>query len=135
MLPSLLELHSSYCQLDSFAQTLPSSINLTSLYVLDLNKNYFDNSSSFLLWWINTTTFTHLNLRYCDLISPVSQLVARQGCFHNLLSLDLSGNQFLSGEIEQLVDVLSRCGNVNLELLVEMRPQPVDQHRLILIQY
>ncbi|GMN35587.1 hypothetical protein TIFTF001_048467 [Ficus carica] len=111
MLPSLLELHLPFCDLNSFHQTLPSSINFTSLSVLDLSYNPFNSSSSFLLWWFNITTLKYIDLSLLDLIYAVSlSTIARQESLCNLQSLSLSGNQF-NGEIKELVNALSRCSN------------------------
>ncbi|GMN34389.1 hypothetical protein TIFTF001_048351 [Ficus carica] len=119
MLPSLLELHLPFCDLNSFHQTLPSSINFTSLSVLDLSYNPFNSSSSFLLWWFNITTLKYIDLSLLDLIDAVSlSTIARQESLCNLQSLSLSGNQF-NGEIKELVNALSRCSNnlTNLDAL------------------
>ncbi|KAI5332376.1 hypothetical protein L3X38_022505 [Prunus dulcis] len=70
MLPSLLELHLSYCFLESFQLspqkinfTFPLSlqkINFTSLSVLDLSSNYFN--TSFPSWLFNLTSLRKLDL-------------------------------------------------------------------------
>ena len=64
-LPSLLELRLSNCDLSGFIPPIPS-INFSSLTALDLSLNSFENTS--ILFWVFG--------------------------LHNLVSLDLSGNQF-----------------------------------------
>ena len=64
-LPSLLKLRFSYCDLSGFIQPMPS-INFSSLTTLDLSLNSFENTS--ILFWVFG--------------------------LHNLVSFDLSNNQF-----------------------------------------
>ena len=64
-LPSLLELRLSSCHLSGFVPPIPN-INFSSLTTLDLSYNSFGNTS--ILFWVFG--------------------------LHNLVSLDLSGNQF-----------------------------------------
>ncbi|KAM3704339.1 hypothetical protein ACJW31_04G168900 [Castanea mollissima] len=64
-LPSLLELRLYYCDLYGFVPPIPS-INFSSLTTLDLSSNYLQNTS--ILFWVFG--------------------------LHNLVSLDLSSNQF-----------------------------------------
>uniref|UniRef100_A0A2N9H6Y0 Leucine-rich repeat-containing N-terminal plant-type domain-containing protein n=1 Tax=Fagus sylvatica TaxID=28930 RepID=A0A2N9H6Y0_FAGSY len=65
LLPSLLVLDLSNCQLDYLPQSFPS-VNFTSLSVLDLSYNDF-NSSSIPQWLFNITSLTNLKLGTCNL--------------------------------------------------------------------
>ncbi|EXC06144.1 Serine/threonine-protein kinase BRI1-like 2 [Morus notabilis] len=86
MLPSLLELHLSKCNLGSSLQSLPH-LNLMSLLVFDLSFNHF-NSSSILQWLFNITTLFNLNLSWSNLGGPIPKFE----------QLDLSRNN-LRGEL------------------------------------
>ena len=112
MLPSLLELHLPLCYLRYFPPSIPS-INFTSLSVLDLSYNLF-NPFSIPQWWFNITTLVNLKVSTSSLTGFIPEAVGGGLC--NLQSLDLSFN-YISGEIEELVNALSRCNNVSLEYL------------------
>ncbi|KGN64457.2 hypothetical protein Csa_014135 [Cucumis sativus] len=60
-LSSLLELHLSHCDISSF-DTSAAFLNLTSLRVLDLSRNWIN--SSIPLWLSNLTSISTLYLRY-----------------------------------------------------------------------
>ncbi|XP_050246671.1 receptor-like protein EIX2 isoform X1 [Quercus robur] len=84
-LPSLSELRLSYCQLSRFIPPPIPSINFSSLTTLDLSFNYLQNTS--ILFWV------------FDL--------------HNLVSLDLSQNQF-QGPIPVHLQNLTSLRHLNL---------------------
>ena len=124
MIPSLLELHLSSCELSGFPHYSNSFVNLTSLLVIDLSYN---NLNTTLLGWLfNITTLgnlVHLDLTYnnigsegiIELVNGLlvwcnnsleelhlghnglgggHQLPDSLGNFYNLRSLDLSFNSF-----------------------------------------
>uniref|UniRef100_A0A2N9G7E5 Uncharacterized protein n=1 Tax=Fagus sylvatica TaxID=28930 RepID=A0A2N9G7E5_FAGSY len=134
MLPSLLELHLSGCELESLPPSLPF-INSTSLFVLDLSENQFN--SSILQWLLNLTSLTKLdlssnsfqgsipydfvnlrNLEHLDLSSNqiTGQLPSFCGNLCKLETLDLSGNKFC-GNIDELFGNSTACLNNSLESL------------------
>ena len=112
MLPSLLELHLSECELHYLPQSVPS-VNFTSLSVLDLSHNDF-NSSSIPQWVFNFTSLTNLQLIYCNLTGSIPKIAKGNLC--KLRTLDLTGN-YLSGEITEFFQALSECSNSSLEEL------------------
>ncbi|KAM3706044.1 hypothetical protein ACJW31_03G123400 [Castanea mollissima] len=112
LLPSLLELHLSECELHHLPQNFPS-VNFTSLSVLDLSGNDF-NSSSIPQWVFNFTSLTKLQLWYCNLTGSIPKIAKGNLC--KLQTLDLSENN-LSGEITEFFQALSECSNSSLEEL------------------
>ena len=134
MLPSLLELHLSWCELESLPPSLPF-FNSTSLFVLDLLGNQFN--SSIPQWLLNLTSLTKLdlsansfqgsipydfvnlrNLEHLDLRynSITGQLPSFCGNLCKLKTLDLSLNNFC-GNIDGLFGNFSACLNNSLESL------------------
>ncbi|CAL8150123.1 unnamed protein product [Prunus armeniaca] len=136
MLPSLLELHLSYCGLVSHPLSL-QRINFTSLSVLDLSANDF-NTSSFPSWIFNLTSLKRLDLNsnsfdaqfpvefgnlksleYLDLThsgledSGVPRVLGNS-C--KLRTLNLRWNDFSGGGIEEFWGSLSNCPNNTLVL-------------------
>ncbi|XP_075657227.1 receptor-like protein EIX2 [Castanea sativa] len=112
LLPSLLELHLSDCELHHLPQNFPS-VNFTSLSVLDLSGNDF-NSSSIPQWVFNFTSLTKLQLWYCNLAGSIPKIAKGNLC--KLQTLDLFDNN-LSGEITEFFQALSECSNSSLEEL------------------
>ncbi|CAN1169375.1 Receptor-like protein EIX2 [Linum perenne] len=90
MLPSLVELHLHYCQLQVLPQSLPV-INFTSLSVLDLSDNSFN--SPIPPWLFKLTSLRELYLRWDFLSGPVPSEFVN---FTSLSVLDLSQNSFNS---------------------------------------
>ncbi|XP_059285725.1 receptor-like protein EIX2 [Lycium ferocissimum] len=135
-LPSLLELHLPQCQLLNLPSSLPS-LNLTSLFVLDLSNNAF-NSSIFPRWIFKLSNLVHLDLssnnilselpdefanltslKYLDLSSNYGTngtLQRSLGKLCNLKTLILSDNN-ITGDITDFIDALSECQINNLETL------------------
>ncbi|KAL4638660.1 hypothetical protein ACB092_03G162200 [Castanea dentata] len=112
LLPSLLELHLSCCELHHLPQNFPT-VNFTSLSVLDLSGNDF-NSSSIPQWVFNFTSLTELLLSYCNLTGSIPKIAKGNLC--KLQTLGLSDNN-LSGEITEFFQALSECSNSSLEEL------------------
>ncbi|KAM3753840.1 hypothetical protein ACB098_03G122500 [Castanea mollissima] len=112
LLPSLLELHLSDCELHHLPQNFPS-VNFTSLSVLDFSDNDF-NSSSIPQWVFNFTSLTELRLSHCNLTGSIPKIAKGNLC--KLQTLDLSDNN-LSGEITEFFQALSECSNSSLEEL------------------
>ncbi|RXH81560.1 hypothetical protein DVH24_034981 [Malus domestica] len=145
MLPSLLELHLSWCQIESIPLSLQSisflplslqRINLTSLLVLDMSYNGI-KSSSFSSWFLNLTNLKTLDLSMNDFSDHFpsefsnfkslenldlsetglkGQIPKVSGNFCKLKVLSLSGNNF-DGGIEEFWRSLSNCPSNTLESL------------------
>jgi Leucine-rich repeat (LRR) protein len=134
MLPSLVELHLAGCGLVSLPHSI-SSVNFTSLSVLDLSNNNFNSSIPH--WFSNVSQLStislasnyiggdtpvglgHLtNLRILDLgqNNLVGMIPSSFSNLCNLQTLDLQWNN-ISGEITELVDGLCQCSNSSLEYL------------------
>ncbi|KAK6252339.1 hypothetical protein QUC31_014059 [Theobroma cacao] len=111
MLPSLFELYLFSCQLYDLPQTLPF-VNFTSLQALDLSYNKF--SSSLPHWLFNFSTLVEVRFRDSNLTSHTPKF--SPGNLRNLQVLDLSSSS-IGGEIEELIEGLSRCSNSSLETL------------------
>ncbi|XVE92157.1 hypothetical protein REPUB_Repub01dG0073000 [Reevesia pubescens] len=111
MLPSLLELYLSSCQLYDLPQTLPF-VNFTSLQTLELSFNHF--SSSLPDWLFNFSSLVEVTITNSNLTGPIPKVSVGNLC--NLQVLDLSSNS-IGGEIEELIDSLSRYSNSSLETL------------------
>nr|XP_043615765.1 receptor-like protein EIX2 [Erigeron canadensis] len=95
-LPSLVELHLSNTQLPNIYPHY-SSLNITSLSLLDLSSNNFN---SLLPQWIfSITSLVSLDLSWCSFLSPLPSNI---NSFHNLTSLKLlhvSGNDFMTSPV------------------------------------
>ncbi|XP_070665049.1 receptor-like protein EIX2 [Malus domestica] len=145
MLPSLLELHLSSCQIESIPLSLQSinflplslqRINLTSLLVLDMSDNGI-KSFSFPSWFLNLTNLKTLDLSGNDFRDHFpsefsnfkslenldlsgtglkGQIPKVSGNFCKLKVLSLSGNNF-DGGIEEFWMSLSNCPSNTLESL------------------
>ncbi|TKY65949.1 LRR receptor serine/threonine-protein kinase HSL2 [Spatholobus suberectus] len=111
MMPSLLELHLSDCNLRTLPPSLPFD-NITSLSVLDLRWNPFNSSMP--SWLFNMSNLTYIDLSSSSLRGPVP--VLQRGNLCKLQHLDLSHND-LTGDITQFLETLSSCSNQSLELL------------------
>ncbi|XP_021826653.1 LRR receptor-like serine/threonine-protein kinase FLS2 [Prunus avium] len=110
MLPSLLELHLSYCLTESTVVPPPlQKINFTSLSVLDLSYNFF-NTSSFPSWLFNLTRLRKLDLsrNYFGGLFPDE--------FSSLKSLEyLDLNQFgLKGRIPRVIGNMCKLKSLSL---------------------
>ncbi|KAG4925118.1 hypothetical protein JHK87_050658 [Glycine soja] len=122
MMPSLLKLHLSSCNLGTLPPSLPFQ-NITSpLSVLDLSENPFN--SSLPPWLFNLSNLTELNLHSTSLRESMKEKtslrgplpVLRRGNLCKLQNLDLS-NYYLTGDITQMLETLSSCSNQSLERL------------------
>ncbi|KAK9292703.1 hypothetical protein L1049_020682 [Liquidambar formosana] len=132
MLPSLVELHLSQCELQSIPLS-PPLVNFTSLLVLNMSSNSFNSSIPH--WLFNLTTLTKLDLSFnsfhgvipgeivnliflqdldlsfnINIEGPIPRFL---GNLCNLEFLDLSGNN-LSGMINEFLDGFSSCPNHSL---------------------
>ncbi|KAK9937245.1 hypothetical protein M0R45_014048 [Rubus argutus] len=120
MLPSLLELHLSNCQIDG--NQLPLSletVNLTSLLVLDISGNYFINSS-FPSWFFNLSKLSlisleHLDLSGCELRGQLIPKLVGNLC--KLKSLNLGSNNFDGAGISEFMSGFSNCSYNRMESL------------------
>ncbi|XP_030969618.1 receptor-like protein EIX2 [Quercus lobata] len=111
MLPSLLELRLSYCDLESLPPSLPF-VNFTSLLVLDLSENQFH--SSIPQWLFNLENLTTLDLSGNFFLQGQFPSFFQNRC--KLKTLDLSWNNF-DGNIDGFLDDLSASLNNCLESL------------------
>ncbi|XP_034685664.1 receptor-like protein EIX2 [Vitis riparia] len=112
MLPFLLELHLSHCEISHFPQYSNPFVNSTSVSVIDLSYNYFNTTLPG--WLFNISTLTDLYLNSATIKGPISHVNLLS--LHNLVTLDLSYNNIGSEGIE-LVNGLSACANSSLEEL------------------
>ncbi|KAJ9709819.1 hypothetical protein PVL29_001337 [Vitis rotundifolia] len=110
MLPFLLELHLSNCELSHFPQYSNPFVNLTSLLVIDLSYSNFN--ATLPGWLFNINTLTDLYLNGANIKGPILQ--AGLGNLCHLVNLDLSFNNIGSEGIE-LVNYLPICSNNSLE--------------------
>ncbi|XP_024200044.2 receptor-like protein EIX2 isoform X1 [Rosa chinensis] len=136
MLPSLLELHLSVCQIQNLPHysQLPS-VNFTSLLVLDLSGNSIN--SSFPSWLFNLTNLKKLdvssnwfaghfpveiaNLKSLEDLRLNNDFLQGQipkviGTLCSLIILDLSSNS-LNGSLENVLNGFSNCTSHRLESL------------------
>ncbi|KAB2636973.1 leucine-rich repeat receptor protein kinase EXS-like [Pyrus ussuriensis x Pyrus communis] len=135
MLPFLVELHLSSCQIQGLPPLSPANFSLASLLILDVSHN--DLKFPFPEWFFNLTnlrkldlsgnslsgplpsefesfkSLEHLDLSFNSLESQIPKLI---GSFCTLKILNLAQNQF-DGGIQELLGGLSSCPNSVLELL------------------
>ncbi|KAH0707028.1 hypothetical protein KY289_012104 [Solanum tuberosum] len=91
LLSSLSELRLSACQLTTFPELLPTSVNFTSFRILDLSANYF--STRIPSWLFNTShNLVYLNLSRSQVYGLLPNAF---GNMRSLRVLDLSGNSLL----------------------------------------
>ncbi|WJZ81608.1 hypothetical protein VitviT2T_001442 [Vitis vinifera] len=112
MLPFLLELHLSHCELSHFPQYSNPFLNLTSVSVIDLSHNNFNTTLPG--WLFDISTLMDLYLTDATIKGPIPHVNLLS--LHNLVTLDLSDNNIGSEGIE-LVNGLSACANSSLEEL------------------
>jgi Leucine-rich repeat (LRR) protein len=106
-LPFLMELHLFSCQL--FGQIpSPSSLNFTSLAVLDLSSNNF--FSKIPDWLVNISTLQHIDISYNVLYGEIPLGL---GYLPNLQELDLSMN-ILHGRLPSSLGNLTSLTYLNL---------------------
>ncbi|KAH0986128.1 hypothetical protein GBA52_013305 [Prunus armeniaca] len=127
MLPSLLELHLSYCLIGSLPLSL-QKINFTSLSVLDLSHNSFNspsvldlsynsfNTSSFPSWFFNLTSLRKLDLSGNSFGGPFLDELASLKSLCKLKFLSLRENGFYGERIEEFWRSLSNCPNNTIAL-------------------
>ncbi|RWR91841.1 putative leucine-rich repeat receptor-like protein kinase [Cinnamomum micranthum f. kanehirae] len=108
MLPSILNLHLSYCQLPNISTSLPH-LNLTSLSTLDLSENWLGPQLP--TWVFNSSRLVSLDLHYNDFSYPISTAL---GNLCNLQILKLRENHF-NGEINRFKESFKGCIKSNLE--------------------
>ncbi|KAK7303027.1 hypothetical protein RJT34_13926 [Clitoria ternatea] len=104
MMPSLLELHLSNCNLGTLPLSFPFG-NVTSLSVLVLSGNPFNSPTP--SWLFNMPTLTQLELSFTSLrgFPPV----LGRGNLCNLQTLHLSRNYNLTGDVAEILGALSSC--------------------------
>ncbi|GLU11464.1 hypothetical protein SLE2022_282050 [Rubroshorea leprosula] len=140
-MPCLSELHLPSCGLSVLHQT-PSSVNFSSLRVLDLSNNGFNSSLPNWLFELQKLEYLDLNsnnlggnfpaefsnmtsLQMLDLSQNSfipGQIPISLGYLCNLKTLVLSNNSLI-GEVTEFFDVLSMCNNSSLETLDLARTQ------------
>ncbi|PWA44300.1 leucine-rich repeat protein [Artemisia annua] len=107
-LPSLVELHLSSCQLVDMHHHV-SSLNITSLSLLDLSFNNFN--SSLPLWIFSITSLVSLDLTLCNFHGPIPS------SFRNLTSLQVlhvSENDFMNSSL--VFEELSNSNLISLDI-------------------
>ncbi|KAL5998695.1 hypothetical protein ACLOJK_009640 [Asimina triloba] len=109
MLPSLLELRLSLCQLNSIPQV--AHVNFTSLSLLDFSDN--ELGPRIPTWIFNLSNLNYLNLEGNKFQYPVPGALSS---LRKLRSLDLSRND-IEGDISGLAECLSGCVKESLESL------------------
>nr|XP_043633343.1 receptor-like protein EIX2 [Erigeron canadensis] len=95
-LPSLTELHLSYCDIIDIHPHV-RSLNTTSLSLLDLSNN--DLSSFVPQWVFSITNLISLDFSWCNFHSLIHDNIHK---FHNLTSLKslhISGNRFMNSSL------------------------------------
>ncbi|XP_024199348.1 receptor-like protein EIX2 [Rosa chinensis] len=107
MLPSLLELHLSFCQIEHISVSLPK-INITSLLILDMSQNWI--VSSIPSWLFNLTSLRKLDLSGNSFGGSIAW---KLGSLKNLEELDLSSNGF-EGQVPRLIGNSSKLKILNL---------------------
>ncbi|XVE92161.1 hypothetical protein REPUB_Repub01dG0073400 [Reevesia pubescens] len=112
MLPSLLQLDMSGCELYDLPQSLPF-VNFTSLQALDLSYNPFN--SSIPQWLFNISTLEQFKLASCHYLTGQIPKVSK-GNLCKLRILDVSANS-VEGEITDFIEALSGCPNRSVETL------------------
>ncbi|XP_070677337.1 receptor-like protein EIX2 isoform X2 [Malus domestica] len=116
MLPSLAELHLSFCFIESISLSLrsinsTSLFNLTNLITLDLSFNDFGDP--FPSEFANFKSLEHLDLSDTHLKGQIPKVI---GNLCKLKVLSLSWNKF-NGGIEEVWRSFSNCSNIALESL------------------
>ncbi|KAK9209693.1 hypothetical protein WN944_002061 [Citrus x changshan-huyou] len=111
-LPSLQVLRLSYCQLDHFHP--PPIVNISSLSVLDLSSNQFDQNSLVLSWVFGLSNLVYLDLGFNGLQGSIP--VGLQN-LTSLRHLDLSYNDFNSSIPNWLGSFSNLVGLSNLVYL------------------
>ncbi|KAI3808929.1 hypothetical protein L1987_24892 [Smallanthus sonchifolius] len=96
-LPSLVELHLSHSQLLQIHPYV-ANLNVTSLSLLDLSGNSFNNS--YVLQWIfSKTSLVSLDLSGCGLHGPIPSSIDSFRNLTSLESLHVRGNDFMSSSL------------------------------------
>ncbi|XP_055814352.1 receptor-like protein EIX1 [Solanum dulcamara] len=111
-LPSLATLILQNSSLHYLPHSLPKW-NMTSLSYLCLSQNYFVNSM-LPKWLSNATTLEALVMEYSNIQGPISNVEWGKLC--NLRKLYLGQNK-LNGDISRVVEGLSSCSNMTIEVL------------------
>ncbi|KAM0066197.1 putative leucine-rich repeat-containing, plant-type, leucine-rich repeat domain superfamily [Helianthus debilis subsp. tardiflorus] len=107
-LPSLVQLHLSYCKLSHIHPNVPS-LNLTSLSLLDLSLNSFDSSMP--PWIFNLTSLLSLDLNRCLLYVPSTHNFRN---LTNLEFLNLYGSNFMNSPL--VLKELSSSNLISLDI-------------------
>ncbi|WJZ80914.1 hypothetical protein VitviT2T_000782 [Vitis vinifera] len=122
MLPFLLELHLSHCELGDFPHSI-SFVNLTSLLVIDLSHNNL--STTFPGWLFNISTLTDLYLNDASIGSEGIELVnGLSTCANNSLErLHLGGNRF-GGQLPDSLGLFKNLKSLDLSYNSFVGPFP-----------
>nr|AGO64661.1 receptor-like protein [Pyrus communis] len=108
MLPSLVELDMSYCQLDRIPH-LPTT-NFTSLVVLDLSENYFNSLMP--RWVFSLKNLVSLRLSDCGFQGPIPSISQN---ITSLREIDLSSNSISLDPIPNSIQNMTGLKVLNLE--------------------
>ncbi|XP_075661470.1 receptor-like protein EIX2 [Castanea sativa] len=130
-LPSLFVLRLSNCHFSSFIPPLiPSSINFSSLTTLDLSSNRFENTS-ILFWVFGLHNLVSLDLSYNQFQGSIPVHLQN---LTSLRHLDLSGNQF-QGPIPVHLQNLTSLRHLNLSGNQFQGPIPVHLQNLTSLRH
>ncbi|KAL3512442.1 hypothetical protein ACH5RR_025159 [Cinchona calisaya] len=124
LLPSLSELHLASCELQNLPQSL-SSVNFTSLSVLDLMDNSFD--SPIPRWFFNLSTLVKLDLSLNEITGDISELIEdlSNSCNNSLEELILADNH-ISGHIPHSLGLLKKLKFLDLVVNYISGPIPAS---------
>lgn len=124
LLPRLSELHLVSCELQNLPQSL-STVNFTSLSVLELRWNSFDTPLP--RWFSNVSTLVKLDLSLNKITGDICELIEdlTKCCNNSLEELIMADNQ-ISGHIPHSLGLLKKLRSLHLFLNFIRGPIPAS---------